>query len=129
MYRDVEQWIGIRHRILQEGVPIKQVTRETGISRKTVRKMLNHLQPKPYSPRSRRYPKLGPHLASIQGLLRENTNLLSAAPLSARAIYERLRSQEGFSGSYDTVRKYVRRFASDTDLEFGHFRRGSMRPR
>jgi hypothetical protein len=66
MYRDVVQWVGIRRRILREGVSICQVVRETGISRKTVRKMLKYPLPKPYGPRSLRYPKLGPHTATIQ---------------------------------------------------------------
>ena len=61
MYRDMAQWTGIRHPILREGVSISQVVRETRISRKTIRKMLNHPRPKPYGPRGRRYPKLGPH--------------------------------------------------------------------
>lgn len=45
MYRDVAQWSGIRRRILEQGTPIRQVVRETGISRKTVRKMLQHPLP------------------------------------------------------------------------------------
>ena len=80
MYRDVAQWTGIRRRILREGVSIQQVVRETGISRTTVRKMLNHSEPKPYGPRGRKYPKLGPHITSIQAMLREKTTL----PPSAR---------------------------------------------
>ena len=31
MYRDVAQWSSIRRRILQDGVSIRQVARETGI--------------------------------------------------------------------------------------------------
>ena len=52
MYRDVAQWSSIRHRILQDGISIRQVVRETGISRKTVRKMLDQPLPKPYGPRA-----------------------------------------------------------------------------
>ena len=47
MYRDLVQWSGIQRRILREGVSISQVVRETGISRKSVRKMLKHPLPKP----------------------------------------------------------------------------------
>jgi transposase len=66
MYRDVAQWSGIRDRVLRKGVSIRQVARETGISPETIRKMLDHRLPQPYRPRSRRYPKLGPHTGSIQ---------------------------------------------------------------
>ena len=53
MYRDVVQWTGIRRRILRGGSSIRQVVRETGLSRNTVRKMLKHPLPKLYGPRSR----------------------------------------------------------------------------
>jgi transposase len=87
MYRDVAQWSSIRRQILLEGVSIRQVVRETGISRKTVRKMLGHPAPKPYGPRNRQYPKLGPHMASIQGMLRENATLPRlGSPLRPSAI-------------------------------------------
>ena len=71
-------------------------SRDTGMRRKTVRKMLAHPLPKPYRPRSRRYPKLGPHIASIQRMLRENVTLPPTARHSVRAIYERIREEEGF---------------------------------
>jgi transposase len=73
MYRDVAQWSTIRDRILRKGVSIRQVSRETGISDKTIRKMLNQTLPRPYGPRNHRYPKLGPYIASVQQMLRENT--------------------------------------------------------
>jgi hypothetical protein len=37
IYRDVAQWRRIRRRIREQGVPKKQVSRETGISRRTRR--------------------------------------------------------------------------------------------
>src|SRR5829696_5488593 len=113
MYRDLVQWSGIRRRILREGVSISQVVRETGISRKSVRKMLKHPLPKPYGPRNRRYPKLGPHTASVQRILRENATLPPSARLSIKAIYERIRDEEGFSGSYGSVKDYARPITHD----------------
>ena len=52
MYRDRAQWTKIRRRILVDRIPIRQVVRETGISRKTIRKMLASRWPQPYGPRS-----------------------------------------------------------------------------
>ena len=52
MYRDRVQWTVIRRRVLVDHTPIRQVVRETGISRKTIRKMLANRWPKPYGPRS-----------------------------------------------------------------------------
>src|SRR5689334_4048278 len=113
MYRDVAQWAKVRRRILAEGVSQRQVARETGISPKTIRKMLAHPHPQPYGPRSRRYPKLGPHTASVRRILQENATLPPTARLSVQAMYERLRDQEGFRGSYGAGKDYVRPISGD----------------
>lgn len=109
MYRDVAQWQGVRHRVLEQDTPIHQVVRETGIGRNTVRKMLRHPLPPPYGPAGgRARPKLGPHTSSVRRLLHENAVLPPSARLSIQAIYERLRDEEGFAGAYGTVKEYAR---------------------
>src|ERR1700736_3527463 len=113
MYRDLAQWSGIRDQILRKGVSIRQVGRETGISYTTIRKMLDYRLPQPYPPRSRRYPKLGPHTGSVQRILRANATLPPSARLSIKAIYERIRDTEGFRGSYVSVTDYARTIAPD----------------
>jgi hypothetical protein len=115
MYRDVAQWTGIRRRILRDGISIRQVGRETGISCMTIGKMLKHPAPEPYGPRERRYPKLGPHIAIVQRLLRENITLPPSARLSVQAIYEHICDKEGFSGSYGSVKDYARPITRDRD--------------
>ncbi len=64
MYRDRVQWTKIRRRILEDQTPIRQVVRETGISRKTIRKMLANRWPKQYGPRSPENPTPLPRTAS-----------------------------------------------------------------
>ena len=113
MYRDIAQWSSIRNQILRKGISIRQVVRETGISRETVRKMLDHPLPQPYGPRSHRYPKLGPHTASLRRMLQENATMPPSARLSIKAIYNRIRNEEGFRGSYGSVKDYARLIASD----------------
>jgi transposase len=120
MYHDVVQWSKIRHRVLVEGISQRQIVRETGINRATVRKMLAYPQPQPYGPRSRSYPKLGPHTASVRRMLQENGTLPPAARLSVRAMYERIRDQEGFGGSYSTVKDYARPISRDQGDIFGY---------
>jgi transposase len=115
MYRDVAQWSGIRDRVLRKGGSIRQVARETGISPETIRKMLDHPLPQPYRPRSRRYPKLGPHTGSIQRMLRGNATLPPSARLSIKAIYKRIRDTEGFSGGYSSVKDYASLIATEPD--------------
>src|SRR3981189_2859419 len=114
MYRDLAQWSGIRDQILRKGVSIRQVVRKTDISYTTVRKMLDYPLPQPYPPRSRRYPKLGPHTGSVPRMPREKPTLPPSPPpdrLSIKAIYERIRDTEGFRGSYGSVKDYARTIA------------------
>jgi transposase-like protein len=114
MYCDVAQWSSIRRQILQDGVSIRRVARETGINPKTVRKMLDQPLPKPYGPRGRKHPKLGPHIASVQRMVEENATLPPSARISIKTIYEHIRDQEGFRGSYQSVTDYARLRAPDT---------------
>jgi hypothetical protein len=107
MYREVAQWRQIRRRILEKGTPKKQVVRETRISRRTINKMLLHETPPGYSPRPPIYPKLGPYISAIDGLMQESMSSTPAADLTIRDIVERLRREHGFAGSYDSVRNYV----------------------
>jgi len=115
MYRDTVQWSKIRHRILVEGVSRRQVVRETGISSKTVSKMLAHTHPKLPAPRRRNYRRLGPHIVSINRMLQENVTLPPHARLSVRAIYQRIRDEEGFCGAYNSVNDYVRTTPRDEE--------------
>ena len=85
MYRDVVQWSKIRKRILVEGISRRQVARETGISRDTIRKMLAHTHPQLPARRKRNHRTLGPHIASIRRMLQEASTLPPRARLSARA--------------------------------------------
>src|SRR3978361_631934 len=114
MYRDVGQWLDIRHQILVQGVSIRRIAGETGIDPRTVRKMRDQPLPLPYGPRDHRYPKLGRHSAAVRRMLKENAPLPPSARFTIKAIYERIR-EEGFGGGYSTVKDYVRPTADDGD--------------
>ena len=89
----------IRHQILEEGKPKRQVSRETGISRGTINKMLTCERPVGYGPRSPHYPKLGPYIFGIDRLL--DWAASQPAEMTIQKIVEHLRLSEGFAGSYD----------------------------
>lgn len=57
MYRDPKQWTYIRRLILEEGHSLKGVSRKTGLSRSTIRKMLKSPRP----PREAPPPESGEH--------------------------------------------------------------------
>ena len=104
MYRDIDQWRHVRRRILEEGTPKKQIARETGVGRRTINKMLLHKHPPGYRPRPPRYPKLGSHVDTIDRLLRDADLSPQDTALTIRDIVEHLRRNEGFAGSYNSVR-------------------------
>ena len=115
MYREIVQWRQIRRRLLEDGTPKKQVARETGISRRTLNRIFTYEGPPGYGPRPSYYPKLDPYIAAIERLLTEAASLVPASRMTIRDIVEHLRRDEGFAGSYDLVRNYIRNRARDDE--------------
>jgi transposase len=115
MYREIVQWRQIRRRVLEDGTSKKQVARETGISRRTLNRILTYEGPPGYGPRPSYYPKLGPYIAAIERLLTEAASSAPASRMTVRDIVDDLRRDEGFAGSYDSVRNYIRSRARDDE--------------
>jgi transposase len=87
---------------------IKQICRETGHSRETVRKVLRS-EPFGYSPRTEQpYPVLGSYLPVIDQWLEEDKQRPKKQRHTAKRIYDRLVREHGFIGGSSTVRHYVR---------------------
>lgn len=108
MYSDPVQWSRIRNSILCGETSIRAVARKTGISRTTIRKMLNHLVPQPYGPRKPLLPKMGPHTQTVRRLIHQDISLRPPAPLSIKRIYQHIRDEEGYCGSYGAVKDFAR---------------------
>jgi hypothetical protein len=68
------KWTKVRRRILVDRIPIRKVVRETGISRKTIRKMLANRWPKPYGPRFPGNSETPPRTASIGRMVNRTPN-------------------------------------------------------
>jgi transposase len=100
-------YIRTAHRVYKKS--IKQICRETGHSRETVRKVLRN-EPFGYSPRTAQpYPVLGPYLSVIDQWLTEDKNQPKKQRHTAKRIYDRLVQGYGFTGGDSTVRHYVRK--------------------
>src|SRR5262245_7501637 len=95
-----EVWMDVKvlHR---QGVSIRRISRETGLSRTTVRKLLEQTAPKPYGPRRQQLRKIDPFI----GHLEELVVLLPSAP--ATVLYEAI-AAKGYPGHYDQVKCCVR---------------------
>ena len=50
MHRNPEEWRRIRQQVLERGIPKRQLSRETGVSRQTIKKMLLNEHPTRYTP-------------------------------------------------------------------------------
>ena len=108
MYHDVAQWTMVRRKVLEEGVSRRQLTRQTGLSRNTIRKMLLHELPQPYKPRTPRYPALRQHTATLDAFATLNVPTIVRYQVSINEIYRYLKREENYSGSYCAVRDYLK---------------------
>ena len=105
----VELYARVRHACHVEGLSQREAARRFGIHRNTVRKMLVFAVPPGYrrsKPRPR--PKLDAFAALIDQILAADLSAPAKQRHTAKRIYERLRAEHGFAGSYTTVKDYVR---------------------
>ncbi len=100
------EYIRTAHRVY--GKSIRQIQKDTGHSRVTIRKVLQGEMPE-YKRRDRQtYPVLASHREKIEQWLREDEDHPKKQRHTARRIYNRLVEEEGFQGSEVNVRRYVR---------------------
>jgi transposase len=104
----VDQYSYIRtaHRVY--GKTIKQIARESGHSKNTIKRVLRG-EYAGYRPRFHQpYPTLGPHLALIDKWLNDDKDQPKKQRHTAVRIFHRLQQEISFEGSETTVRRYVR---------------------
>ena len=92
-----------------EGMSVREAAREFGLHRDTVRKMLQYSVPPGYrrsKPAHR--PKLEPYVGVIDQLLEWDREAPKKQRHTAKRIFERLREEHVFKGSYTIVKDYVR---------------------
>jgi transposase len=114
------EYIRIAHRIY--GKKIKEIARDTGHSKNTVKKALRG-EYRGYNVRMRQaYPVLGPYISIIDSWLRADKERPKKQRHTAKRVYDRLCYEHGFEGSSRTVRRYVhdarRRLGLNADQVF-----------
>ncbi len=103
---DQYDYIRTAHRVY--GQKIKQIARETGHSRNTVKRVLRG-QYSGYMPRKNQpYPVLGPYVGTIDKWLIADKKQPKKQRHTAVRVYHRLCTEFGFKGAETTVRRYVR---------------------
>jgi transposase len=103
----VEEYEAIRRAHYIDGKSVRQIARERGHSRKTVKKALGSATPKRYErKRGRKAPQLGNYTERIEALLAENKKMPRKQRYTGHKIYEIIH-QEGYAGSESGVRRYI----------------------
>jgi transposase len=103
----VEQREQIRRAYFIEHKSMRQIARELGHSRETVRKMIDSEGPSQYTlTQPRTAPVLGPYKARIEALVAENERLPRKQRYTGHKIFEIVEG-EGYQGAESTVRGYV----------------------
>ena len=99
----------VRRAVRVEGKSQRAVAREFGLSRETVRKMLQYAVPPGYQRQQPiKRPKLGPWLGVIDAILNDDKQRPPKQRHTSKRIFERLKEEHGFTGGYTIVKDYVR---------------------
>lgn len=104
----VDQYDFIRtsHRVY--GKKIKEIARETGHSKNTIKKVLRG-EYRGYREREKQpFPALEPYLEIINGWLKGDKEVSKKQRHTAVRVYNRLKAEHDFQGAETTVRRYVR---------------------
>ena len=104
----MDQWIELRRKIRNQNIPLRQLERETGIGRQTLRKIRDNSQPPGYR-RTKPIvkPKISPYLSRIKAIIEADKKVPRKQRHTAKKILETLQS-EGFTGGYTIVKDAVR---------------------
>jgi len=103
------------------GESMRSIARRRGHCQKSVRRAIHSGtgEPLPYTRgRPVGYPKLGPFVAVIDQMLRDDESAPRKQRHQAYRIHERLKSEHGYVGSYYPVRRYVASLRQSTRETF-----------
>ena len=95
----------------RRGEPVASIARAAGVSEPTVRKYLRagDLSPRPPRPREPESELLRPFEKTVDSWLDDDCRCWRKQRHTATRVYVRLRDEMGYTGSYSTVQRYVRR--------------------
>jgi len=109
----VDEYEAIRRAHYVDGKSERQIARERGRSRKTVKKALENAAPKPYERTIKQNaPQLGNYRARIEALLVESGKMPRKQHYTGHKIYEVIHG-EGYVGSESGVRRYIGQWRRD----------------
>jgi transposase len=105
----VEIYARVRRAVVVEKKSEREVAREFGLARETVRKMLRYAVPPGYRRQQPvRRPKLDAWVGVIDQILEDDKARGRKQRHTAKRIFERLRDEHRYTGGYTIVKDYVR---------------------
>lgn len=105
----MDKWTKIRRRVLVDGQSKRSVCQEFDIHWDTLTKVLEHSEPPGYRQGQPRHkPKIGPFLAVIEEILRQDQKVHRKQRHTKRRIFERLQREHEYPGGYTAVKEAVR---------------------
>ena len=96
-----ERWEELHRVHSAEGLSVSALARRFGLDRKTVRRCLEQSQWRPYRRAAKTDTRLAEHAAFLNARA-------PAVNYSARILFQELRRDRGYTGSYETVKRFVR---------------------
>ena len=105
----METTMKIRRQILVDGKSIRSVSRDTGLSRNTIRKYLQDDSPPRYQRQQAvKQPQLGGYQARLEQWYQADQQRPKRERRTAKKLFEQLQL-EGYRGSYTTVCRFIKR--------------------
>ena len=117
----------IRRWALREGMPIREISRRTGLSRNSIRKYLRSGAQEPRYRAPERPSKLDPFAAKLTGWLEAEANRSRKQRRTARQLHADLLCL-GYDGSYNRVAAFVRNWKADRRTQQHTAGRGTFIP-
>jgi len=108
--KTVDLYLKVRQACHRDGMSKRQAARHFGCNRRTIAKMLLHSEPPGYRrAKPAKKPKLDPFTGIIDNILKEDIERPKKQRHTAKRIFERLRDEHEFTGSYTIVKDYIAR--------------------
>ena len=106
--------------LARSGYRISEISRKTGKDRKTIQKYLEKDDFSPQPPVTKETKSiLDPYKPTIGDWLEEDKQHWSKQHHTAKRVHERLRDEEGFTGSYSVVQRYMKKLRKEARDEQG----------
>ena len=111
MVTDMDEWTKIRCDVLAGDMSKREACRKYNLNFRTIQKILAHEEPPGYRRKdARNKPIIGPFISIIHEILESDKTVHPKQRHTGKRIFERLRSEHGYTGGVTVVRDEIRRW-------------------